>query len=419
MSNIVRAGFMPLLDCAPLVVAAARGFADAEGLELVISRETSWATVRDRLAVRHLDVAHILAPMPIAANLGLGPLSSPLIVPMALGFGGNTVTVSNAIWNELAAAGAHADFDAVTTATAMAALVEKRARAGEPRLVFAIVHPHSAHHYELAYWLASPGVLPGRDVGLIVVPPSLADAALAAGHIDGFCAGEPWGSVAVAQGTGRIVTTKAHIWRSSPEKVLGVRTDWAEADHARLDALVRTVYRAALWCDDPANLPALAELLSRPEYIAQPAEVLLPGLSRRLVSADGVVRAVPDLLTFAGRAATFPWISHALWLYTQMVRWQQAPFSLDALRIARETYRPDLNRRALEPLGAMLPSESAKIEGALAKETPVGAPGGKLLLGPDGFFDGQVFDPEHAVAYLAGLGFTPAGEGSANAAGKF
>lgn len=412
MTRVVRAAFMPLLDCAPLVVAAVGGFADAEGLTLAVSRETSWATVRDRLAVRHLDVAHMLAPVPIAANLGLGPLNSPLTVPMALGFGGNTITVSPAVWEELATAGARSDFDASATAAAMASVVRDRERRGKRRLVMAIVHPHSAHHYEFAYWLASAGPVPGRDVELVVVPPSLAADALADGQIDGFCAGEPWGSLAVARGTGRIITTKAHIWRSSPEKVLGVRTEWADADPGRLDALVRAIYRASVWCDDPANRADLAELLSRPEWIGQPQEVLLPGLSRRLTTPNGETAAVPDLLNFAARAATFPWTSHALWLYTQMVRWRQAPFSKAALAVARETYRPDLNRRALAPIGAALPSANAKIEGALSKETPVGSASGRLVLGPDGFFDGRVFDPEKAIAYLEALGFSIAAEGA-------
>jgi NitT/TauT family transport system ATP-binding protein len=405
MTHEVRAGFTPLLDCAPLIVAATQGFAEAEGLHLAISRETSWATVRDRLAVGHLDTAHMLAPMPIAANLGLGPLASPLLVPMSLGFGGNTVTVSRAVWEELAAHGAPASFDAAATARAMAALVAARRTSGARRLVLGIVHPHSAHHYELAYWLASADVLPTRDVDLIVVPPSLSADALATGQIDGFCAGEPWGSVAVARGAGVIVTTKAHIWRSSPEKVLGVRTEWAAADGERLDALVRAVYRAALWCDEPANRETLAGLLARPEHIGQPVELLMPGLTRQLVAADGTRHAVPALLTFAARAATFPWISHALWLYTQMVRWQQAPLSAEGLAIAAATYRPDLYRRALAPLGALLPASDSKIEGALALESPAGAASARLSLGPDGFFDGRVFDPEQATAYLAALGF--------------
>ncbi|MFN3867878.1 MAG: CmpA/NrtA family ABC transporter substrate-binding protein [Hyphomicrobiaceae bacterium] len=401
----VHAGYMPLLDCAPLVVAATEGFAEAEGVHLAITRESSWATVRDKLAVHHLDVAHVLAPMPIASNLELAPLNTPLVVPISLGFGGNTVTVSRALWRQLADLGAPSDFDAAATAAAMAALVAARRRKGEAPLVIAVVHTHSAHHYELAYWLATVGLIPGRDYEIMVVPPQLSAAALAAGHVDGFCAGEPWGSVAVAEGVGAIVTTKPNIWRSSPEKVLGVRADWADANPDTLDRLVRAVYRAAQWCDEPANRPRLAALMSGPEYLAQPVERLLPALTRALVAADGTIRGVPDLLTFSARAANFPWHSHALWLYTQMVRWHHAPLTRAAFATARDTYRPDLNRRALTPLGAPLPSANSKIEGALAVETPVGSASGRLTLGPDGAFDGQLFDPDHALDYLASLGF--------------
>lgn len=394
MTETIRAGFIPLLDASPLVVAARKGFAEAEGLHLALERETSWATLRDRLAVRHLDVAHILAPMPIAANLGLQPLPSQLVAPMALGFGGNTVTVSRTLWDDLAACGAPGDLAARPAATALARLVAERKRRGEPALVFASVHLYSAHHYQLAYWLASAGVDPVHDVELVVVPPPLMAAALAAGQIDGFCVGEPWGSVAVAGGAGCILTTSAHIWRSSPEKVLGVRARWAEDDPQRLERLIRAVYRAAVWCDDPANREALVALLSEPEALGQPEAVLRPGLWRQLPVPSGARIAAEGLLTFADRAATFPWLSHALWLYAQMVRWGQAPASREAAATAQATFRPDLYRRALTGLGAAIPAADAKREGALVAPAAIEtSAGGRMLVGPDDFFDGSIFDP--------------------------
>lgn len=396
----VRIGFIPLSDVAPLAVAAALGFAEQEGLKLSLLRETSWATLRDRMAVGVIDAAHMLAPMPIAANLGLGPLPMSLIVPMALGFGGNTVTVSNAVWDDLVRLGAPADLDAGGTAAAMSRLVAERRASGATRPVLGIVHHYSAHHYELAYWLASAGVVPGRDVELVVVPPSLMAAALEAGQLDGFCAGEPWGSVAVAQGVGQIVTTKAHIWRSSPEKVLAVRKDWAEQDEERLARLLRAVFNAAVWCDDPANRDQLVELLAGDDLLGQPAAVVRPGIARELDLGQGRKASVAGFLTFAERAATFPWLSHALWLYTQMVRWRQVGYSETAAAIAGATYRPDLYRAALAPLGVAVPSASAKVEGALERETPVGTATGRLTIGPDGFFDGRRFDPERVAEYL-------------------
>jgi NitT/TauT family transport system ATP-binding protein len=101
------------------------------------------------------------------------------------------------------------------------------------------------------------------------------------------------------------------------------------------------------------------------------------------------------------KAATFPWKSHALWFYSQMVRWGQVRHSTDHVRIARETYRPDLYRAALKPLGIALPVANAKVEGALIAATPVGSSGASLILGPDGFFDGSLFDPDKLDAYIA------------------
>lgn len=381
MTIEVRAGFMPLLDCAPLVVAREIGFAAAEGIELSVHRETSWAALRDRLAVGHLDVAHILAPMPIAANLGLGPLQMSLVVPMALGFGGNTVTVSQSVWRELEAVGAPVDFDAGAAVRALAQVVAARHAAGAARLVLGIVHAYSAHHYQLAYWMASAGIVPGRDVELVVVPPLLMPSALAGRQIDGFCAGEPWGSVAALRGAGRILTTNANIWRSCPEKVLGVRKAWAREHGERIERLVRAVYRAAVWCDDSVNRAALGEILARAEYIGQPIELLQPGLSGSLLAPNGNGRGVDGFLTFANNDATFPWTSHALWLYTQMVRWRQTVYARDALDVVRATYKPNVFRAALAPLGVVVPMRDDRFE--------------------DGFFDARGFDAGDVEGYLA------------------
>lgn len=397
----VRAGFIPLVDAAPLIVAHEKGFAAREGLDLVLSRETSWATIRDRLAVSHLDAAHALAPLPLAGNLGLSPLPGAHVVPIALGFGANTVTVSKTLWAALEQHGATDDLDAAQALRALSLVVGERRGGTNRALTFGIVHQHSAQRYELAYWLAAGGIGPGHDVELVVLPPSLMPMALASGSIDGFCAGEPWGSVAAASGAGCILTTKAHIWRSSPDKVLTVRRDWADANETRLSALVRAIYQACLWCDVAENRSELAALLGRPEYLAVDASAVMPGLSRRLQSANGIVRPVAGFLNFAERAASFPWSSHALWFLAQMSRWGETEVNSETIAIARATYRPDLYRLALADLGVAMPSANAKLEGALSESTPVGSTTGRLVLGPDGFFDGLVFDPDHINDYVA------------------
>ena len=397
----ITVGFMPLLDSALLVAAKEKGFAEAEGVDLTLVRETSWANIRDRLAVGHFQVAHMLAPMPIACNLGLTPLAARTIAPMALGLGGNAVTVSNALWEAMEAHGAKPDFDPLSTGEALRAMVAQRGKEGLAPFRFAVVHPHSGHNYELRYWLAACGMEPDRDFEIVIVPPPLMADALGSGAIDGYCVGEPWNTAAVELGSGRIATVKAAIWRSSPEKVLGAEARWAEANPDVLAALLRAVYRAAQWCGDPANHEELAGLLSDSGYVGRPRGWMMPALSGRMRAAPGETVVVEDFFVPVARAATFPWKSHALWFYSQMARWGQVRHNAANAAIARDTYRPDIYRAALRPLGVALPGANAKVEGALKIATPVGSAGASLTLGPDGFFGGTLFDPDELDAYIA------------------
>jgi NitT/TauT family transport system ATP-binding protein len=205
----------------------------------------------------------------------------------------------------------------------------------------------------------------------------------------------------VLAGSGRIATVKAALWRSSPEKVLGADERWATANPDTLAALSRALYRAAEWCGDAGNRTALSELMGGPAYLGRPAEWTQPALSGNLHLGDGIDRFVEDFFIPRAKAATFPWKSHALWFYSQMVRWAQVAHSPANAGIARETYRPDLYRAALRPLGVALPGANAKVEGALQVATPVGSAGASLMLGPDGFFDGTIFDPDRIDDYIA------------------
>lgn len=399
----VRAGFIPLTDCAPLIVAAHKGFAAEQGVALQLHRETSWATIRDRVVFGHFDVAQMLAGMPIARSLGIGHLRVPMIAPIALSQGGNAITVSAPLWQEMEQAGATLGGAPGLNGKALADVIAARAqKQPDAPLVFGMVYPFSSHNYELRYWLAAAGIDPDRDVRLIVVPPPMMGAALAAGQIDGFCVGEPWSSLAVDEGFGRIAATKADIWRQSPEKVLGCRLDWAQDNAETLAALIRALYEAGRWSDDPANHDELCALLARPDYLDAPADVIGRALTGKLLAEPGgAVLEIPDFLTFHRHASTFPWRSHALWFYSQMVRWGQISFSRAGMSLASDTYRPDLYRAALAGTDAVIPNASAKVEGALTRAEPVAAGDRTLILGPDGFFDGGIFDPAEVERYIA------------------
>ncbi|MER9328497.1 CmpA/NrtA family ABC transporter substrate-binding protein [Mesorhizobium sp. M0488] len=402
MRHQITAGFMPLFDSAVLVAAGELGFAAREGVDLTLHRETSWANIRDRIAIGHFHLAHMLGPMPLACNLGLTPLASETIVPFSLGLGGNCVTISNAVWAGMAAHGAEPDLDPARAGAALGAFIRERATAGNDPLRFAVVHPHSGHNYELRYWLAACGIDPTREIEIVIVPPPFMADALAAGRIDGYCVGEPWNSASVAAGTGHIVTVKARLWRNSPEKVIGVRKAWTDENPDALAALLRALHHSARWCQDPANHGELADVMAQPGFLGLPPAVQMPILTGHLRLGGGAERTIDDFFLPFDKAANFPWKSHALWFYTQMVRWGHVAHTPDNLAIARDCYRPDLYRSALKPLGVALPGANSKVEGALASATPVGSAGASLVLGPDGFFDGQTFDPDEIDAYIAG-----------------
>ena len=386
----VTAAFLPLLDAALLIAAHEKGFAEAEGVALDLVRETSWANVRDRIAIGQFDVAHMLAPMPIAANLGLTPFDTEIIVPMALGLGGNAITVSTRLRQQLGVG--DGVVDAAQAGRAVRNHIDALAQEpGAARLRFGVVHPHSSHNLELRYWLSACGVRPGTDCEIVILPPGLMPDALREGKIDGYCVGEPWNTASVMRGDGSLLTTKHHIWASSPEKVLGAHGAWAASNADTLAALVRALHASAQWCSDVANRADLAAILALPAYLGVASTVIEAAL------------AGPAGYEPFARAATFPWQSHAMWFYTQLVRWDMASHSPEGLERARQTYRPDIYRAALKGTDALIPTSNLKVEGALRAAVPVGATGGHLELGPDGFFDGRVFDPDAVDAYLSGF----------------
>ncbi|HSK38218.1 MAG TPA: CmpA/NrtA family ABC transporter substrate-binding protein, partial [Arenibaculum sp.] len=364
MPTPVRLGFVPLVDCAIPVVALELGFARGEGLDLKLEREASWAAMRDKLAYGVLDAAHMLAGLPLAATLGIGGAPPvPMWAPMALGLGGNAITVSTALYQRMV----EADPEAMRgprsgSARALARVVRDHLAAGRPPLSFASVFPVSSHNYELRYWLASAGIDPDRDVNLGVVAPSRMVENLGMGWIDGYCVGEPWNLRAVQTGKGVVVATKADIWPNSPEKVLGLRASWAGDNAGTVAALVRALVRAAQWADDPGNRAELATMLAAGRYVGVPTGILRMALEGRPVLRPGAApEHLPDLHVFYRWQATFPWTSHAVWLLTQMVRWGQLTPDVDFAAAAARVYRPDIYRAAVAPLGIDVPAEDTRV----------------------------------------------------------
>ena len=406
----LRLGFIPLNDAAPLIAAKAKGFFAVEGLDVVLSREASWANVRDKVSVGLLDGAHMLGPMPIACSLGLSGPRTAMIAPFSLNLNGSAVTVSRALAEAMRAAEPDGMASRPRTARPLKAVIEARRAAGQPLLTFAVVFPYSMHNYELRYWLAEAGIDPDRDVRLVITPPPRMAERLASGEIDGFCVTAPWNAQAVADGTGEIMIYAAEIWRVGPDKVFGVTADWAGRYPATLQALLRALLRASAWCDEPANRAELGAILAGDDYLRARVEVV----SQSLVGSPPYALGEPgeaslDYVIYHRYAASFPWRSHAVWFLTQMRRWGQIGPEVDIGRVADAVYRPDLFRTAASALGEPAPLVDEKVEGAHAEPWWLDEATQAIRMAPDLFFDGRLFDAAQPERYAAGFEIGRAG----------
>lgn len=337
----LRIGFIPLIDAAALIVAADKGFAAEEGLNVVLHREVSWSNMRDKLNIGLFDAAHLLAPVAIASSLGVGHIKVPIVAPFTLGVNGNAITVSPALHQALMAEVAGDPADPMVTAKALATVVEKRRREGREPLTFGMTFPFSTHNYQLRFWMAAGGVDPDEDVRLVVLPPPYMVDSIASGHVDAFCVGAPWNSIAVDLGIGHILHFVSEILVRAAEKVLAVREGWANEHPETVAALVRACHRAAMFIED--NRGEAADILARPERIGVTAEVIRRTLDGRLkISPDGRVRSSERYLLVGREGAGRPDPVQAAWLYAQMVRWGQTRLSAQALATAKAVFRPDL-----------------------------------------------------------------------------
>ncbi|MBR0758056.1 ABC transporter substrate-binding protein [Bradyrhizobium jicamae] len=354
MTTPLRIGFIPLVDAAALIVAVDKGFAATEGLDVTLVREVSWSNVRDKLNIGLFDAAHLLAPVAIASSLGLGHVKVPIAAPFNLGLNGNAITVSPALHAALMAELDGDRFDPMATARALARVVAKRRTSGEGPLTFGMTFPFSTHNYQLRFWMAAGGVDPDEDVQLVVLPPPYMADSLANGHVDAFCVGAPWNSIAVDLGIGHILHFSSDILQSAVEKVLAVRQTWAEKHPEIVAALVRAHLRASEFIEDRANRPEVAQILAQPERIGVDASVIQRTLDGRLkISPDGTMRESDRYLLVGREVAARPAPAQAAWLYAQMVRWGQTPFRPEALQAAMAVFRPDLHDAAAgRPTGA-------------------------------------------------------------------
>ncbi len=342
MSAPLNIGFLPLTDAAPLIAAVDFGFARAEGLAITLHSDVSWANLRDRLMVGHYDAAHMLAPLALAASMGVGQAKCPLQAPFLLNLNGNGITLSKRLLEDFATLGCDPMADWKTAAQGLAAMVRARQAKGASRLTLATVHLFSAHTYLLRHFLQAGGLDPDRDVELIVAPPPFMVEFMDRGLIDGFCVGSPWNSLAVDRGRGMLVALGCEVLADAPEKALAMPAQGRLTRDGEGLALLRALGQACAFVADPANHRDLTQAMAQPDRLNCPAEVIARTLSGRLaLNQNGARRKRSDFIRFTGPGLHRP-DGCAPWIVEQMVEAGQITDPAGALAIAEQVFAPNL-----------------------------------------------------------------------------
>jgi len=406
----LKLGFIKLTDMAPLAIAKEKGFFAAEGLNVTLEPQANWKVLLDGVIGGQLDGAHMLAGQPIAATLGLGT-KAELIAPLSLDLNGNAITLSNKVYGMIEPSlpkGADGKPTHPISAAALAPVVASYKQQGKP-FKMGMVFPVSTHNYELRYWLAAGGLNPGfylpgdvagttgADVQLSVTPPPQMPATLEAGTIDGYCVGEPWNQAAVQKKIGVPVVTDDQIWHNNPEKVLGLRKDFADKYPATTAALLRAVIKAQQWLDADGgkNRAEAVKILSRSNYVGADEKVIAASMTGKFTFAPGDTRDAAGFNIFFDNYAGYPFYSDAIWYMTQMRRWGQIPEDHDDawyVAQAKAVYRPDLYLAAIKAL-----ADKGTVPAAAIPQTD----GFKPV--DNGFIDHVPYDGHQPNAYINSL----------------
>lgn len=300
-----RVGFVPLLDCAPLVVAKEMGLFARHGVDVSLVRQPGWASVRDKLVSGELEASQAVSALAFATTYGLGCAPGACVTALMLNTHGNGITLSKKL---------------VGMEIRSGAVLARAIRSGEvdAPLVFGVVHPYSSHNFLLRGWLKAAGIEIDREVRIVTVPPSLMGRNLAAGNLDGYCVGEPWNTASIEAGYGECIATSAELSPMHPEKVFLVRRDVAERCVEEHLAMVRALIDACAFCDDPANFREIARMLSRTEYVNLPEGLLGKSL-------DGFGNGQRRMNLFSGGDVNRPSGEKANWILNQMTACGLAP----------------------------------------------------------------------------------------------
>ncbi len=364
----VKIGFIPLTDCAPIVVAAEMGFDKKYGIKIIPSKEASWAAIRDKTVNGELHAAHVLYGLIYGVQMGIGGQQKDMNVLMTLNNNGQGITLSNQLKDKGVTSGA----------------TLKRLLSNENRdFTFAQTFPTGTHAMWLYYWLATYGIDPIKDVKTIVVPPPQMVANMRIGNMDGYCVGEPWNARAIYDKVGYSVATSQDIWVDHPEKVLGTTADFVTKNPNTALAITKAILEASRYIDATANRAKVAKLISSKAYVNAPEEVIEGRFLGHYDNGIGKKWEDPNYMKFFNDGkVSFPYLSDGMWFLTQHKRWGLLKTDPDYLAIAKKVNRIDIYTEAATALGISVPKDAMRTS--------------KLI-------DGVVWDGKDPKAYANGF----------------
>ena len=340
----VRIGFIPLTDCASVVMASVLGFDKKYGVKIIPTKEASWAGVRDKLVNGELDMAHVLYGLVYGVHLGIAGPKKDMAVLMTLNNNGQAITLSK----KLADKGA---VDGPSLAKVMAA--EKR------EYTFAQTFPTGTHAMWIYYWLASAGINPFKDAKAITVPPPQMVANMRVGNMDGFCVGEPWGHRAIMDGIGITAVTTQDIWRDHPEKTLGTTAEFVKKYPNTTRAVMMAILEASRWIDAGLqNKMKMAETVADKSYVNTGVDAINQRILGRYQNGLGKTWDDPNHMKFFNDGSVnFPYLSDGMWFLTQHKRWGLIKEHPDYLGVAKQINQVDLYKQVASAMKISVPKD--------------------------------------------------------------
>lgn len=363
----IKIGIIALTDNSPFVVGAEKGFFKKYGINASISKEASWAVIRDKLTTGENQATHMLIGMPIAATMGLGGQSkTEMVIPWLVNRNGQAITLANKFKGKV-----------TNDPKALKPFVDEAKAAGAP-LSFAMTFPPGTHAMWMRYYLAAGGINADTDVSLITIPPPQMVANMKVGKMDGFCVGEPWNARAIADDIGYTSVTTQEMWKNHPEKVCAFTKEFAETNPKTVKAILKGLHDASVWLDDLGNRQEQCEIVSKASYVNCPPEIIYDRLIGNLDYGDGRTKKDEDYMIFSGRNCNYPQAKYVKWWLSQFRRWGMVEGTPDYEGVAKSVLMPAIYEEAMKEIGYAHGGVDDK---------------------PETLFDGITFDPSKPEEY--------------------